>query len=168
MYLSCTCWCFCLRRLHETSVGASEPNSLSNTKRALVLSAETRAVRLPLGLHREHAACVLEKHPLISLHFLRVCWLQMCRGQRGAALPDPDVSRCRLQRMPAAQNLLGSCSRSSGQTHFHILWMFGKNKMRGGKLFSKGFFSKFHQQLRLSAVFAYARTGPAPKRLLCL
>lgn len=53
----------------------------------------------------------------------------MCWGQRGATLPDPDVSRCRLRRMPAAQNLLGSPRRSSGQTHVHILWMFGKNKM---------------------------------------
>lgn len=55
--------------------------------------------------------------------------LQMCWGQRGAILPDPDVSRCSLQCTHAAQNLLGSRCRSSGQTHFHILWMFGRNKM---------------------------------------
>lgn len=99
---------------------------------------------LPLRLLQDHVVCVLEEDPLISLHFLRVCSLQMCRGQRGATLSDPDVSRCRLQRMPAAQNLLGSPSRSSGQTHFHILWMFGKNKMcvwgEGGGAVFKGFF----------------------------
>lgn len=104
-----------------------------------------RAVCLPLRLLQDHVVCVLEEDPLISLHFLRVCSLQMCRGQRGATLSDPDVSRCRLQRMPAAQNLLGSPSRSSGQTHFHILWMFGKNKMcvwwEGGGSFQRFFFS---------------------------
>lgn len=137
-----------------------------NTKRVLALSAEMRALCLPVRLHQEHAVCVLEKDPLISLHVLQVCLLQMCRGQRGATLPDPDVSRCRLQRMPAAQNLLGSRSRSSGQTHFHILWMFGKNKMLGGSF--QSFF--FHQQLheRLSAVFLYARTVPTPKTVFCL
>lgn len=100
---------------------------------------------------------VFEERPLISPRET----LQMCRGQRGAKLPVPDVSRCRLQSVHAAQNLLGSRSRSSGQTHLHILWMFGKNKMWGKNIVLKVF---FHQQLHehLRCVLAHSNS-PDPE-----
>lgn len=94
---------------------------------------------------------------------------QMFRGQCGAILPDPDVSRCSLQCMHAAQNLLGSRSRSSGQTHFHILWMFGRNKMWKKKpIVLKVFFSPISSCMNNSAMFLSTETVLTPKADFCL
>lgn len=121
---------------------------------------------LPLSLVREeHAGCgVFEKQPLISPGET----LQRCRGQRGAKLPDPDVSRCRLRSMHAAQNLLGSRSRSSGQTHFHILWMFWEEQNVEKTHSFEGCFFFISSCMNVSAVFLHTPTAPTPETDLCL
>lgn len=132
---SCTCSYFyrlsdasCLFFITKLAVQKSLRWRL-NTTRTKGGLAEARVVCLPPFPPGSQCLCAGEG---LSAHPSALSPSVLAPDVPGSAWGHTPGSRCvqvQAESMPAAQNLLGSCSRSSGQTHSHILWMFGKNKM---------------------------------------
>lgn len=91
---------------------------------------------------RDGSVCVPEKPPLILCALYSECASSRCAGV--SAGPHSPIQMCPGAGCGACLLLrirLDPPRRSSGQTHVHILWMFGKNKMWWeGAVFFKRFF----------------------------